>query len=216
MQDLYVVYSGHEREFLEAKGVGYVVVAPYLIKTDLVERVQSSPFKADGRTVLVVLPACVTGSEMKCTLREFLEMAAPLIRALVTEFGLRVVVRPHPGQGPEPVISAMRGLGMLEMVEIDRNPHVADSLSASSLVLGAHSTVLFEATVVGLTAVAVRSRCYEDPVTVPHVLVDMRGDYRTELKAILSDGLAPADEYFSDDRPWLEILASTLWAGSPG
>lgn len=204
--DLYLVYGDVERSFLTDQGLR-AVVAPQLIKAELIHRVTPRRQQRDPKSVLVALPASVPGSDMKCTQRQFVATIAPVIRAMVQELGLSVVVRPHPGRGPTVAEKALEENGLLSQVEIDRNENVADSLATHGIVLGSHSTVLFEAAIVGCTPIGIRSDCFDETLPFRHAVVDVRGDVLAQLKAVLGTPWPQEEVVETPGLPWPTLLA---------
>lgn len=181
--DVYLVYSEVERSFLESQGLS-AIPCPELIKRDMLAAARcpnGGPTRA-----LVALPACVPGSEIRCDLQGFIAAIAPLIRALSSRLGSRVLVRPHPGRGPESASTAVERLGLDECVEFDNSADGAHVIGEVNWVLSAHSTVLFEALILGLVPVAVRSDCFERGLPFRHEAVDVRLPMFEQLAGVLS------------------------------
>lgn len=72
----------------------------------------------------------------------------------------------------------------------------------------AHSTALFEAGVVGIVPVAVRSECFDLPLPFPNEVVDLRTSFYGDLESVLSS--ETVEKYRSravaEKFDWLEIL----------
>ena len=72
--DIHLVYGEKEVEFLKTRQIKLALSAPTLIKHDLRQQYQKTVNNqaVDPGLVLVVLPACVPGSDMRCNLPELL------------------------------------------------------------------------------------------------------------------------------------------------
>jgi len=182
--DTYLVYSEAEQAFLREAG-REAVAFPRLIKRDLImaARTEDGPL---GRA-LMALPACVPGSEIRCSLEDFIRKMAPLLTAVSDRTGQPVLLRPHPGRGGDIAARMVEELGLGPNIEFDASADGAHVAGQASWVLSAHSTVLFEAALLGLVPIAVRSSCFEDLLPFEHEVVDVRLPLRDQLEKTMSE-----------------------------
>ena len=189
--DVHLVYSSREVQFLEGIQIPRSIPCPELIKHDLLDQYKSQknlvPVESD--LILLALPACVKGSEMRCSLQEFLHTIAPIVKWVKEKAGYRVLVRPHPGRRDNATIKLILKSHLGPYVEVDRKEVLISALSRSVIVMAAHSTVLFDAYCLGKMPVALRSHCYQEPLPFhyPHEVIDVRSPFAEELVHILSD-----------------------------
>ncbi|MDT8384905.1 MAG: hypothetical protein RRB22_10845 [Gammaproteobacteria bacterium] len=183
--DVYLCYGEREKTFLLDAGNKNVYVCPKLIKSNLWHRYQKALKNQvetqDQENVLIAMPACVPGSEIKCDLNAFMEMMCPLIMILVKDLKINVIVRFHPGRDKNECNRCLSYAGVSGLVQIDESSDVAEGISKSVAVIAAHSTVLFEAALLGKVPIAVRSRCFRGNLPYKHEIVDVNMNYREML-----------------------------------
>lgn len=184
--DVYLCYGESVKAFLQAQGNAHVYVCPLIIKAHMINRYAQAWARAGAQQtskggVLIPLPACVPGTEFACKLDEFLEVIRPLVEYCRRVRKLGVTIRFHPGREREACLSVLKASSLAALVEVDEHDDIVDSLVRSDFVVAVHSTVLFEAGVLGKVPVAVRSRCFDSPLPMPHECIDMREDYETAL-----------------------------------
>ena len=189
--DVYLCYGERECNFLLAEGNRIVYATPRLIKYNLLTRFRkalaTSSMPRDRLTALIAMPACVPGTEFKCDLQQFLEAVAPAVDYLVDELGWDVIVRFHPGRNVDECARILDKTALCDRVEIDRERDVVVSMARCDAVLAAHSTVLFEAGLLGKVPVALRTECFRRPLHYRHEVVDLGRDFRAELATALGD-----------------------------
>lgn len=217
--DVHLAYGDLEAQFLRERGIERVYACPRLVKYDLLQRCASlaaSTAQRDGQWLLLALPACTPGTEMRCSLGEFLEVMVPIVRWIATETPFRVLVRPHPGRRDPESLALVDRSALRPWIQVDTAEDLVPSLAKSTIVMAAHSTVLFDALTIGKVPVAVRSRCFEQRIHFQHEVVDVRGDYPTALRAALDPTTAQryAVEAAQTELDWRSEVVQLLRAAS--
>ena len=198
--DIHLVYGEKEVEFLKTRQIKLALSAPTLIKHDLRQQYQKTVNnQAVGPgLVLVVLPACVPGSDMRCNLPELLNTISPVVQWVEENTEYHILVRPHPGRRDRDTINLINQSALGPFVEIDLEKQLILGLSRAAFVMGVQSTVLFDSLCLGKVPIEIRSDCFDEALLhslpFPHEVIDVRSPFAEELVHILS---AERRKYYS-------------------
>ena len=186
--DIHLVYGEKEVEFLKTRQIKLALSAPTLIKHDLRQQYQKTVNNqaVDPGLVLVVLPACVPGSDMRCNLPEFLNTISPVVQWVEENTEYQILVRPHPGRHDLDTINLINQSALGPFVEIDLEKQLISGLSRAAFVMGAQSTVLFDSLCLGKVPIEIRSDCFDEALPFPHEVIDVRSAFADKLVHVLS------------------------------
>ena len=186
--DIHLVYGEKEVEFLKIRQIKLALSAPTLIKYDLRQQYQKTVNNqaADPGLVLVVLPACVPGSDMRCNLPELLNTISPVVQWVEENTEYQILVRPHPGRRDRDTINLINQSALGPFVEIDLEKQLILGLSRAAFVMGAQSTVLFDSLCLGKVPIEIRSDCFDEALPFPHEVIDVRSAFADKLGHVLS------------------------------
>ncbi|MGA7802794.1 MAG: hypothetical protein WCC36_18500 [Gammaproteobacteria bacterium] len=191
--DVYLCYGERERAFLLAEGNELVYAGARLIKHNFISRYEKARKECDGvpakPALLIAMPACVPGTEFKCGLEQFINTIAPAVEYIEDILGWEIIMRFHPGRDAEECRTTLQRTRLKDRVEIDRARDVVDSMARCGAVMAAHSTVLFEASLLGKVPIAIRSDCFRRPLHYAHEAVDMSAAFDDQLASALSAGV---------------------------
>lgn len=186
--DIHLVYGEKEVEFLKTRQIKLALSAPTLIKHDLRQQYQKTVNNqaVDPGLVLVVLPACVPGSNMRCNLPELLNTISPVVQWVEENTEYQILVRPHPGRRDRDTINLINQSALGPFVEIDLEKQLISGLSRAAFVMGAQSTVLFDSLCLGKVPIEIRSDCFDEALPFPHEVIDVRSAFADKLVHVLS------------------------------
>jgi hypothetical protein len=186
--DIHLVYGEKEVEFLKTRQIKLALSAPTLIKHDLRQQYQKTVNNqaVDPGLVLVVLPACVPGSDMRCNLPELLNTISPVVQWVEENTECQILVRPHPGRRDRDTINLINQSALGPFVEIDLEKQLISGLSRAAFVMGAQSTVLFDSLCLGKVPIEIRSDCFDEALPFPHEVIDVRSAFADKLVHVLS------------------------------
>ncbi|HIF38884.1 MAG TPA: hypothetical protein EYQ69_06700 [Gemmatimonadetes bacterium] len=186
--DIHLVYGEKEVEFLKTRQIKLALSAPTLIKHDLRQQYQKTVNNqaVDPGLVLVVLPACVPGSDMRCNLPELLNTISPVVQWVEENTEYQILVRPHPGRRDRDTINLINQSALGPFVEIDLEKQLILGLSRAAFVMGVQSTVLFDSLYLGKVPLAIRSHCHDEALPFPHEVIDVRSAFADKLVHVLS------------------------------
>ena len=186
--DIHLVYGEKEVEFLKTRQIKLALPAPTLIKHDLRQQYQKTVNNqaVDPGLVLVVLPACVPGSDMRCNLPELLNTISPVVQWVEENTECQILVRPHPGRRDRDTINLINQSALGPFVEIDLEKQLISGLSRAAFVMGAQSTVLFDSLCLGKVPIEIRSDCFDEALPFPHEVIDVRSAFADKLVHVLS------------------------------
>ena len=186
--DIHLVYGEKEVEFLKTRQIKLALSAPTLIKHDLRQQYQKTVNNqaVDPGLVLVVLPACVPGSDMRCNLPELLNTISPVVQWVEENTEYQILVRPHPGRRDRDTINLINQSALGPFVEIDLEKQLISGLSRAAFVMGAQSTVLFDSLCLGKVPIEIRSDCFDEALPFPHEVIDVRSAFADKLVHVLS------------------------------
>lgn len=186
--DIHLVYGEKEVEFLKTRQIKLALPAPTLIKHDLRQQYQKTVNNqaVDPGLVLVVLPACVPGSDMRCNLPELLNTISPVVQWVEENTEYQILVRPHPGRRDRDTINLINQSALGPFVEIDLEKQLISGLSRAAFVMGAQSTVLFDSLCLGKVPIEIRSDCFDEALPFPHEVIDVRSAFADKLVHVLS------------------------------
>ena len=186
--DIHLVYGEKEVEFLKTRQIKLALSAPTLIKHDLRQQYQKTVNNqaVDPGLVLVVLPACVPGSDMRCNLPELLNTISPVVQWVEENTEYHILVRPHPGRRDRDTINLINQSALGPFVEIDLEKQLILGLSRAAFVMGVQSTVLFDSLCLGKVPIEIRSDCFDEALPFPHEVIDVRSAFADKLVHVLS------------------------------
>ena len=186
--DIHLVYGKKEVEFLKTRQIKLALSAPTLIKHDLRQQYQKTVNNqaVDPGLVLVVLPACVPGSDMRCNLPELLNTISPVVQWVEENTEYQILVRPHPGRRDRDTINLINQSALGPFVEIDLEKQLILGLSRAAFVMGVQSTVLFDSLCLGKVPIEIRSDCFDEALPFPHEVIDVRSAFADKLVHVLS------------------------------
>lgn len=186
--DIHLVYGEKEVEFLKTRQIKLALSTPTLIKHDLRQQYQKivNNQAVDPGLVLVVLPACVPGSDMRCNLPELLNTISPVVQWVEENTEYQILVRPHPGRRDRDTINLINQSALGPFVEIDLEKQLISGLSRAAFVMGAQSTVLFDSLCLGKVPIEIRSDCFDEALPFPHEVIDVRSAFADKLVHVLS------------------------------
>jgi hypothetical protein len=186
--DIHLVYGEKEVEFLKTRQIKLALSAPTLIKHDLRQQYQKTVNNqaVDPGLVLVVLPACVPGSDMRCNLPELLNTISPVVQWVEENTEYQILVRPHPGRRDRDTINLINQSALGPFVEIDLEKQLILGLSRAAFVMGVQSTVLFDSLCLGKVPIEIRSDCFDEALPFPHEVIDVRSAFADKLVHVLS------------------------------
>lgn len=163
--DIYLCYGTAEAQWLRKVGNKKIHICLDLIKWGLIARYSTVSESNDTSNVVFMLPASVPGSAFSCNLEQFLDKVTPLVKYLKINFNSNITLRLHPGNDFRKDKIIIENSRIANIVSIDREEDIINTLACHPVVFSAHSTALFEAHVLGRCAIALSSSCYNRKIS---------------------------------------------------
>jgi hypothetical protein len=198
--DLYLTYDRRTAEFIQAYTGNLAVDCPQLIKHDFLAKYRAAVNARNGHgrdAVMFAVQPTIRGIArrpgIRCSTQDVLRALVPLAAAVVGEHGRKFVVRPHPGMDAVEFENWFRQSRLSDIADIDRSPDLASSLAASSVVMSFDSTVLWEASLVGLLPISVQGSFYKGHLEFPHHVLWLGDGFEQRLRPLMRLAAAPAE-----------------------
>jgi hypothetical protein len=190
--DLYLTYDQRTADFIGSSTGSLAVSCPELIKHGFLDRYRAAVEARNGgprRAVMFAAQPTIKGIAhrpgIRCSTQDVLRALVPLAAAIVGQHGRKFVVRRHPGMDAYEFESWFRQSRLSDFAEIDRLPDLASSLAESSIVMSFDSTVLWEASLVGLLPVSVQGWFYEGHLEFFHHVLSLGEGFEQRLQALI-------------------------------
>lgn len=191
--NVYLMYGERERDFIRSTTTSLAYSCPRMIKASFIERYQHFHRNALDRTqdggvrVLFAMEPIVLGAEFRCTEIDVYYSLIKLFDKVFSETGNKVIFRVHPGMNRGETVSLLRKTNLVSRIVIDDNEEVVETLCDIDVVMSFHSTVLFEASLLGKVPVQILNKCADKPLHLNQELLklDKEGD-ENRISDILS------------------------------
>lgn len=187
--DAYLTYDAPTTTLVTERTGAIALATPYLIKSDVLSRAGSTRAFSHGveGPVVFALQPRIRGSMLKGDLRATFDELEPLARAL-KQLHKTLVLRLHPGMDRDTALRTYRNHRISSIAALDEVADLYQSLVASDAVMSFYSTVLWEAHLLGLTVVQVRSPvCATAVLHYPHHDLDLTRPFSDRLARIMDD-----------------------------
>ena len=209
--DVYFVYTKSDKDFIEERLNSTVVVCPKTLKQDFLlefEALEIEQLKQDEGIILFAMEPVTPASGVKGSEFEVYESMSEFVFRVSELTRKTIVFRPHPGSNREDVLSMISQLSYCELIEVDVSPSLNEALVRSDFVMSIHSTVLFDALLVGKVPIQVVSDFEDRVLHLDQELIDLRALESSELSRIFSDEnkLKFLRKSHSADEDWMAAL----------
>lgn len=159
--DLYLTYDRHVANHVQKQTGCTAIPAPRLIKHELIKNFSALRQQRGGEDqgrVLFALNIKMRGSAIKCDMAETLDQLLELATTL-RKLGACLVLRLHPGMDRDIEVRRFNSHPISRVAELDSYDSLQESMARSVMVMSFLSSVLWEASILGLVAVQVICRC---------------------------------------------------------
>ncbi len=191
--DAYLTYDAATARLVTGRTGAIALATPYLIKSDALSRAASTvvyPHRVEGPVVFALQPR-IRGGLIKGDLQATFDQLEPLARAL-KQLRKTMVLRLHPGMSREVTLRIYRNHSICGVAVLDEVPDIYQSITASEAVMSFYSTVLWEAYLLGLVAIQVKSPvCNSAVLHYPHHELDLSRTFFDQLVRIMEHCARP-------------------------
>jgi len=201
--DYYLVYSESDRTYIEAKdNQSLAFSCPKLIKYDFIqEYITESGLAAvdvekSSAKVLFAMEPLIPTSGVNCTEVKMYEKMASLFREVSLVTKSKIVFRPHPGMDTDKAKSIVSKLSYSDIIVFDSEASLNKIMSKVDFVLSVHSTVLFDALLVGKVPVQVITSCDDRELHTRLELLNADNYDRKDVEKVFSKSTIAS--YFND------------------
>ncbi len=216
--DIYLAYDKILCDFISDCTGDLVYACPSIIKYGLFQRFQAANSRAkfNGARKRVMFaaqpmdPVIFSPAKLNGNLIGVFRELSSVAQLLAEKHGQKMLFRFHPGMERDETMAAFQQGGISRHAEIDEIPDLAESLARCDIVMSLFSTVLWEASVLGLVPVSVHGAFHQARLPFPHEVLDVSADLDVQLNQILCPETAQkyrrgiAEEAFD----WENIIVS--------
>lgn len=193
--EFYLTYNQATAAFAERQSGRTAIVAPHLIKHELISRFGSLP-KVDNDEPVRVLFAMninIAGSPVLCSACETFDILLDVARAL-RDAGVELVIRLHPAMDREVESRRFTTHPIARIAALDQEPSLHASMARARIVMSYVSTALWEGGLLGLVPVQlVCSCCKRVELGYSREVLDLGADIHQQLSRLLTLARRPRE-----------------------
>ncbi len=218
--DTYLVYTEKDRDFIKKRIKADVFSCPHLIKSDFIKEFTNLELENNNKdnsnkslNILFAMEPIVPSSGVTCNEHELHETLGQLIKKINGITKNKVIFRPHPGSDYEKTVKLLSTLSYSKYIKIDENISLNKTLIKVDIVMSIHSTVLFDAWLIGKVPVQVVNQYEDRKLHLNQEIIDTRTLKKHNIENIFS--LEKVKEYqtmsknYNDDICWSDYLCQS-------
>jgi len=164
--DYYLVYSACDRDYVKAKNSQSLAFScPKLIKYDFIQeykaeaKLVAADIGQEREKVLFAMEPLIPTSGVNCTEIEMYEKMSSLFTEISSITKSKILFRPHPAMNASKTKRLISKLSYKDIIVFDCESSLNRVLSTVDFVLSIHSTVLFDAMLVGKVPIQIITPC---------------------------------------------------------
>jgi hypothetical protein len=183
--DIYFVYGEEEKKYLSKRNKKPVVlIAPYLCKYDLIKKYNREKHICgikDSEHILFAMQKADIAEGFLYSEKEIYKMLLPFLHYL-KECKKEIYLRLHPGiPDNKNSLRWLKEYGILDMVKLANSKDLSYYLVRSNTVISFHSTVLFDAYILGLLPISITGMARDYYIPFEHEKLDIKRDWMREF-----------------------------------
>jgi hypothetical protein len=191
--DYYLVYSTSDRDYVKAKNSQSLAFScPKLIKYDFIQeykveaKLVATDIGQESEKVIFAMEPLIPTSGVNCTEIEMYEKMSSLFTEISSITKSKILFRPHPAMNTSKAKRLISKLSYKDIIVFDCESSLNRVLSTVDFVLSIHSTVLFDAMLVGKVPIQIITPCDDRRLHTKLEILNINDLKRTIISEIFS------------------------------